>query len=227
MIALIMAAAVAAPLSPPLVAASRVDLAERVVRIGDIVDLAVLSAARRADLSRRVVAKLPMGRASMTMSRAALVLLVRRAVPGLSPVSGGMGPITLAARIRLDTVPGGTCAISTASVARGAALTADIIAPAACREDGAASIVFDRRANVALAGSDLAAGAYLGRLATPRVKGIRKGEPLTLVSTVGPVRIDRVVTAMQDGNGKRIFVRDQDGQVFAAPLRLAVEGSAK
>lgn len=47
---------------------------------------------------------------------------------------------------------------------------------------------------------------------------IGKGEAIRLVATMGPVRIERVVTALQDASGSRIFVRDEDGQVFAVRI---------
>lgn len=47
---------------------------------------------------------------------------------------------------------------------------------------------------------------------------IAKGEAIRLVATMGPVRIERVVTALQDASGSRIFVRNEDGQVFAVRI---------
>jgi hypothetical protein len=44
---------------------------------------------------------------------------------------------------------------------------------------------------------------------------IKRGAALHLTSTAGPVRIERSVTALQTSRGKRIFVRDADGTVFA------------
>jgi hypothetical protein len=42
---------------------------------------------------------------------------------------------------------------------------------------------------------------------------------MTLVSRAGPVTIERPVTALQSGSvGRRVFVRDSRGHVFAAPV---------
>ena len=53
---------------------------------------------------------------------------------------------------------------------------------------------------------------------TPDRPAIARGETVRLVSTSGPVRIERAVTALQDAGGPRIFVRDEDGQVFAVRI---------
>jgi hypothetical protein len=50
---------------------------------------------------------------------------------------------------------------------------------------------------------------------------VKRGAVLHLISTVGPVRIERPVTALQSSRGKRIFVRDPDGTVFAARVETA------
>ena len=51
---------------------------------------------------------------------------------------------------------------------------------------------------------------------------IAKGDRLTLVSQVGPITIERPVTALQGArpHDRRIFVRTDDGDVFAAPIRI-------
>lgn len=50
---------------------------------------------------------------------------------------------------------------------------------------------------------------------------VHRGEKLVLSSRAGAVRIERPVTAVQDASARaaRVFVRTDDGQVFAAPLK--------
>lgn len=50
---------------------------------------------------------------------------------------------------------------------------------------------------------------------------IKRGAGLHLISTSGPVRIERPVTALQSSRGKRVFVRDADGAVFAVRVAAA------
>lgn len=48
---------------------------------------------------------------------------------------------------------------------------------------------------------------------------VASGDAMTLAVRVGPVTVERPVTAMQPGHvGKRVFVRDTAGHVFSAPL---------
>lgn len=113
---------------------------------------------------------------------------------------------------------GGVCLALARDVARGAAIEAGMIERVACRNQALASFAFDRASGLVRAGRDLPAGAYLGRTYIPQSAGIRKGESLHLISSVGPVRVERSVTAMQASRGRRIFVRDAEGQVYSVPV---------
>jgi len=50
---------------------------------------------------------------------------------------------------------------------------------------------------------------------------VRRGDKLTVSSSVGPVAIERRVVALQDASTRqrRVFVRSSDGEVFAAPVQ--------
>ncbi|HKC03569.1 MAG TPA: hypothetical protein VKC17_09730 [Sphingomicrobium sp.] len=55
---------------------------------------------------------------------------------------------------------------------------------------------------------------------SPDTPAIERGQKLTLVSTVGPVVIQRPVVAAQSAakSDSRLFVRTDDGEVISAPL---------
>lgn len=56
----------------------------------------------------------------------------------------------------------------------------------------------------------------------PRARpAIERGATLHLTSRAGPVRIERPVTALQSSMGRRVFVRDADGAVFAVRVARA------
>jgi hypothetical protein len=205
-----------------LVPADAVEVAAREVRIADVARIGGLDRASRARLGRTVIAVLPDGRSEVTLSRKALAALVRRGVPGLDVAAGGEGAIRIRA-IGLPAAPpkaAGECKELAAPVARGALLAAADARSVPC--DGNApqhAVQYDRRHGVVRAAADLPAGAYLGRVALPAEAGIERGAALTLVSTVGPVRIEREVVAVQPARpGGKIFVRDEEGGTFAAPL---------
>ena len=50
---------------------------------------------------------------------------------------------------------------------------------------------------------------------------VRRGDKMTVTSTVGPVAIQRQVVALQEATPrqKRVFVRSSDGEIFSAPLQ--------
>lgn len=218
----ILAATLAVPFAPPLIAKARVELNTDVVHLGDVVDLAALPLAVRRAAMQRVVARMPAGHRSMTISRAGLSLLVRRAVPNFAPTPGGTMPIILALRSTYRQAEREECAVSVGVVAAGTALTPDMVSRTACRNERAAAVTFDQDAGITLARRDLAVGDYLGRVILAKAPGVRKGAQVRLISSAGPVRVERLVTAMQDGRGRRLFVRDEDGQIFSTRLALPV-----
>ncbi|GAA0303170.1 hypothetical protein GCM10009087_11200 [Sphingomonas oligophenolica] len=110
------------------------------------------------------------------------------------------------------------CLALTRSVARGATITRESVGPVACRDQVPAPLAFDRASGLVVAARDLDAGAYLGRTIIRDLPDVAKGATLMLVSTQGAVRIERPVTALQPSRSGRVFVRDGDGQIYAAPV---------
>jgi flagella basal body P-ring formation protein FlgA len=116
------------------------------------------------------------------------------------------------------------CHVLTRAVPRGSAIEPGLVEPVLCSDQAPAPLGFDRSTGLAVATQDMPAGAYLGRILIRASTGIRKGASLRLVSSSGQVRITRTVTAMQPSRGGRVFVRDEDGQVYSARL-AAVEAA--
>lgn len=200
-----------------------IDLPGREVRLGDVAGLAPVA---HPGLASRVIASVPRGRTQLSMTREALASLVRRSVPGLAGrMLAGAGSVTFKASPQPVEPKGqlSACAATAQPVAQGAALKpADIVAVPCEAEPVVVPVRFDRRAGAVRASAPLSAGTRLGRLALPGAPDIDKGDKLTLVSAVGPVRVERQVVALQAGrSGGRVFVRDAEGQVLAAPLAVS------
>lgn len=221
-VAILLALAVGGQPVATLRPGGNIDLRDRQVRIGDVARID--DAGGIPNLERRIVAMLPESRRLLTVSRAALAGLIRRAVPGLV-IRHGAGAMILrspAPSARFSR----PCFALAGPVAQGALLRPSDLAEAACDDEdlGSAAVRLDRRTGAVRAAGALPAGAYLGRIAVPTPPDIARGEPLTLVSTAGPVRIERQAVALQNGlNGRRAFVRDADGQVFTAPVSVLPE----
>lgn len=204
--------------SAVLLQAETVDIQGRDVRLGDIARLEGVAGRARGLLESRVVARFDQGRSRMSIGRAALAGLVRRAVPGLAVRGGDGGAVTLR---RLATPRAeGRCFVLGAPVASGATLIAADAEPAPCRADRVRrDLRFEPESGTVVAGADLPAGTYLGRIELPSAAAVVAGDQLTLIAVAGPVRIQRRVVAMQAGSpGRRLFVRTQDGEILAAAL---------
>lgn len=96
------------------------------------------------------------------------------------------------------------------------------LAPAACASGAKrAPLRYDQASGVPVTAAAVTAGTYLGHVLPLAGARVEKGDKLTLRSTAGPVTIERAVVAMQPGrSGGRVFVRDSEGKVFAAPLAV-------
>ena len=82
----------------------------------------------------------------------------------------------------------------------------------------------DRRTAAVVARTDLSAGTYLGRLSPAPPSSPRKGDALVLRAQLGPITVEREVTALQPGSaGGKLFVRDAEGQVTSALLAMEPE----
>ena len=209
-----------------IVTAQEVEISGREIRLGDVASLRELGAPTRARLASRVIALLPRGRNSVTLSRAALAGLVGRSVPALSAVPGAdESPVTIRTTAKPTESARPSCVALSRPVAEGEALTVADVAAAPCDKPERSHVRFDRTGSMTRAAADLPAGTPLGRLTLPEAAGVDRGDSLTLISTIGPVRIQRKVVAVQPGRaGSRIFVQDQEGQVLTVPLQLVKSG---
>jgi len=197
--------------------APEVALASREIRVADIALVSGGSEAERRGIERRVVAALPRSGQVAALRRDVLADLVRRRA-GLA-VTAGAGALTVRYRPQARSDRGG-CWENVLPVAAGELITAETVAPAPCSGVPAAGTVrFVRTSGQVRAASDLSAGTYLGRLMPPPAGAVQAGASLSLLSTSGPVTIARPVTTLQAGRpGRRVFVRDEDGQVLSIGL---------
>lgn len=207
----------------PAVGAVEIALRDRHIRLGDIVAVSRIAAGLSPLAASRVVATIPAGRTQVSLSRAALAGLVRRNVPGLRAAAlPGDGSVTFRSAAAKAEKAKGPCLSLAQPVAEGAALKAEDVTEVACGDGAAvAALRYDRRASAVRASAPLSAGTMLGRVALTSGPDVEAGAKLTLVSAIGPVRIERHVEALQAGrSGSRVFVRDADGQVLAVSLSI-------
>lgn len=191
----------------------------RVVTVGDLVRDA---RGRRlaGPTAAIVVLRLPSGRYRATLPAPAVAALVKRRLPSLS--IGGVGGITIVSR-RLGSAPP-ACWASVRAMQAGEAVTVRDAVPSPCGSTTAVAVFRPGGNTMPIVRDGIPAGASLGRLLPMPADRVMAGAALTLRSVSGPVTIERAVTTLQPGrSGRRVFVRDSEGQVFAAPLALVEE----
>jgi hypothetical protein len=227
----IMLAAAGASAVPGPKPRDEVALPGREIRLGDVADLDRLEPGLRKRLAPRVLAALPPGRNSATITRAALAGLVRRAVPGLElRLATGPAEVTFRRAQSLAAAPARRgCGELVRDLPAGSALAdADILAVPCAAAAAPSPLRFDRTHRVVRADRDLAAGTYLGRVSQAPASAVEAGDKLSLVAMAGPVRVARDVVALQPGRaGGRVFVRDSEGNVTSAPLALETGGKPR
>jgi hypothetical protein len=197
-------------------APERVDVDGRAVRLRDLGGLAGFAAAARGPGADEAIATLPAGRDRIVVTRRTLEALARRAVPAVALGEGGPdGPVAIHRRVSARE----GCVAAARPILAGEAIAPGDLVPADCAVGRARAPLHYRSGEGVVAAAPIAAGVPLGRLAPPPPHDVARGAELTLVSRAGPVTISRPVTALQPGRGgRRLFVRDADGAVFAIRL---------
>lgn len=187
-----------------------INLRDAAIRIADVVPSV------RGEAGAIEIARLPAGRSSMPLSRAAVAALVRRAVPGMELAEAGAGLITF--RRAAASAPSSPCFVTRKAVAVGEAVGSDDVVPGACGVLDA-PVRYDARTGSIVAARRIEAGEPIGRALPRSAPDVAGGEALTLISRSGPVTVERRVAALQAGRrGGRVFVRAEGGRAFAVPV---------
>ncbi|MCW4463788.1 hypothetical protein OK349_18950 [Sphingomonas sp. BT-65] len=122
-----------------------------------------------------------------------------------------------------EDAPRAACVATVRDIAAGEQISAELLVPVDCRKQprGTRWARFDRMSGSLTAREALPAGAYLGRLPAAAAPLLPKGARVTLRASAGPAIVEREVTTLQPARaGQRVFVRDADGNVFAAAIAV-------
>ena len=216
----VIVATTAAYLVVPIRQAEAVDLERREIRVADVADLRGIDDATGTLIGGRVIARVPLGRSSLRLSRGSLANLVRRRVP-LLHLREQSGSILFHVRQPSPHV-GESCFAVARDLARGTMVTAsDFIADACPEKRPSGMLAFDRANGILRASADLKTGMAVGRISPATAPAVEKGSKLTLVARSGPIRVERPVVALQAGRvDGRIFVIDEERNVTSVPVAL-------
>lgn len=215
-----LALAVSGGAAVALIDCETVTLGTAQIHVRDVASPATISHAQWRRLGRLIIAAVPNDKSELTLSRVAVAGLISRRVPDVQVRPGsGTRPFAFSVdRAEKRSQPAGCHEMIVARRA-GEPINAGDLVSASCASGQHAGVRRDTASRQLIAAIDLAAGTNVGRLAVTAAPAVRRGESLRLVSRVGPVEIERPVTAMQEARpARRVFVRDADGQVFAVRL---------
>ena len=207
-----------------LTGAEEISLPTSSLRLGDVVALECVPEADRPAIGALVLAEVPQTSRRATVSAGDLALLAKRRVPGLrlAPVGDASRQIALLAGPAGMTRPAApvACYRTSHTISANDAISGEDLAPSACEQNAPRpQVYFDRTNKVVRAQADIAADVYLGRLLVPDHGFPDTGDELVLSIGVGPVRVERQVRAAQPApKGGEIFVRDEAGALFRAPV---------
>lgn len=215
MVALVLTAAIAGGATIMLTDRAEITVPRPVITFADVVRAPAAKGLGR--LATVEIAHLPVGRDRLSLSRRAIAVLARRAIPGIAMGQGDDRVVTFKL-VRTEQAKAGPCLVTSVRLAAGTAIARDKVAQGPCG-GMAADLRYDAARGMLVARRDLPAGRALGNLVAAAPETVARGDTMTLVSRAGPVTVERPVTALQSGRaGRRVFVRDSAGHVFAAPL---------
>lgn len=194
------------------------------VRLVEVADLSTLPADLRVRAGSLVVARFAPGQSVLRAPVARLTERARAGLPILAAYlpSNPQGEVTIrrapatATRARAAERP---CLRILEPVSAGAGLRAGQVEPAPCGSQLARrATYYDRRSNVTRAARSLTPGETIAAAPAASLVGVEAGAEVTLTARVGPVVIERQVTAVQAARpGEPVFVVGDDGRAFAAP----------
>jgi hypothetical protein len=200
--------------------ATSIEVSGATIRLGDVVTPACLAGDEsRGELQ---LARIASRSTTMSLTREALAALVRRRVPALASIDLAGAP---GDHVRLHVVGGDQaretqpCYVATAAIPEGGAIRADDVSRSVCAgRPLTGQLRYDRLSRLTRAARDIGAGDNLGPIMAPPAILADTGEVLQLVVTMGAVRIEREVEVVQSSTSGAVFVRDEEGHVFSAPL---------
>jgi hypothetical protein len=196
-----------------------------VVRLSDVARLGGVPAALRSRAAAIPVARFGAGQTRIVVAGGAVAERARGAMPALTvwaaTLDGARIPVTRRIGRATSAAPARTCLRALRPMEAGAAAVREDFDETACTAR-AEALGYDRIAGLARAGRAIEAGDLVRGLPARTMSAVRPGQSLTLRAAVGPVVVERSVEVLRPARpGAPVFVRGDDGDVFAAPASTA------
>ena len=197
--------------------AQSVDLSGADLRVSDVMSLECVASSHRREIGELAIAS---ANRESEVTRLALAALVRRRVPALAELelSDDSAATVRVRPPRRAPALAFECYGARRAIGADEAISTDDVERAPCSPRARAPVRYEPMHGLMRATEDIAAGELLGRMMAPPPPITEAGREMTLRIAIGPVMIERSVETVQPSRGGAIFVRDQDGHVFSAPM---------
>lgn len=195
-------------------------VAGEVVRLGDVADLSGLPAGLRDKAGALTIARFRPGQTEMSIRPERLAEKARALMPALASrlPADVARPIKVRRAAATTNAEAAGCLIAGRDMAAGEALVRDEFSAGPCDDPLPGALRYDPGQRVARLSRTLKAGDSIAAPPASVFAGVRAGQPLVLAMTVGPVTVERQVTAVRSSApGQPVFVRGDTGPVFSAP----------
>lgn len=190
-------------------------LDEPVVRVRDIAAVPTGGEA--------VILRLPRGRNAVELDEAARRRLVRNRLPGVEFDLRHRGALTLSRPGR--SAAARSCTVTRHDIAAGSyLLRSDVTREPCASASSRPALAYDRATGAVRARADIPAGTDIGAVPLPETPPLPAGQDAVIAFAGGPVVIQREVRTLQPARpGRSVFVRTNDGEVFAATIEDSSE----
>lgn len=199
-----------------------VEISERTVRIGDVVDLACVMVADRDQLIDLEIATLPPATNGAELTQGGIRSLVERRVPGLklAKTNDDERLVEIVSKAAQPARPSMICQRTRRDLSAGQVVVKDDLETAPCVAALTPQpFTFDRIHQLVRTTRPVAQDELVTKVSFPS-KAYDVGDALSLVVHIGPVQIERRVEAIQPSvDDARIFVSDAEGAIFSVPTR--------
>jgi len=217
----------ASPATAELAPVREVEIAGPLATLGDLLDLTTVPASLRAKAAALPIADLSAS-ATVELPLARVVERARARMPALAPwLSAPAGRVRVTLVRPATALAGETttrpCLRAVVPIAAGDFPAWTDFAPAICDKAPGDALVYARASGAVRAARELAVGDTTPLIAEAAFATVRPGQRLYLTTTVGAVRLQREVEAVQPaGAGEMVFVRGRDGAAFPVPLAQVI-----
>ena len=208
-----------------------INIENRHIKVSDVVDLSGVDSSIKNKLAEKIIATIPSGKSNVTLTRRGIADLIRKRIPGL-PLDENHKNNEL---IRIEyseidkSVNKQKCHNFKRPVSKGKAITAADLSVVPCDQNRElAAMKYNTLTSVLRATNDISAGSYAGSTVVTAIRYADTDDELVLRVVVGPVKIEKIVWALQPANGAdRIFVKDRQGNVLRVPIQSPISQEEK